>query len=391
MGAGDLHPCRIGACMRYDAAVLGLGGMGSAVLAHLARRGMHAAGFERFALVHDLGSSSGRTRIIRKAYFEDAAYVPLLERAYELWRELEERSQTALLDLFGVLIAGRPEAAAVAGTAHAAKLHGIAVEHLDSKALRARFPVLAFRDDEVGVFEPEAGVVFPERAIAAHLSVARSEGAHLYDRARVSGFEPIADGVRIDFQDGDAVEASRLAICAGPWSADLLAHVRLPLHVQRNVQYWFEPATQSWSPNALPAFLLERDGLPVPLYAIPDLGDGFKIAFHGLGEITTADRLDRSVHANEVAQMQDALAGLLPGSEAKLIASKVCMYTMTPDANFAIGRDPANERIVIACGFSGHGFKFAPVIGEIVAQMLAGEEPPYDLGFLRLERFTSGR
>lgn len=376
--------------MRYDAAVLGLGGMGSAVLAHLAQRGMHVAGFERFALVHDLGSSSGRTRIIRRAYFEDAAYVPLLDRAYELWRELEERSQTALLDLFGVLVAGSADAPALSGTARAAAQHGIPVEHLDNKALRARFPLLAFHADESGVFEPEAGVVFPERAIAAHLSLARTHGAHIYDRARVRSVERAAGGVRIDFHDGDAVEAARIAICAGPWSGELLAHLHLPLRVQRNVQYWFAPASQSWGPDALPAFLFEREDLPVPLYAIPDLGDGFKIAFHGLGEETAPDRLERGVHANEVAEMQRTLAALLPGSDAKLVASKACMYTMTPDANFAIGRDPANENAVIACGFSGHGFKFTPVIGEIVAQMLAGEEPAFDIGFLRLERFTSG-
>ena len=165
--------------MEYDVAVLGLGGMGSAVAAHAARRDLRVVGFEQFALVHDRGSSTGRTRIIRKAYFEDAAYVPLLERAYTLWRELEDRSQTALLDLFGVLMVGQPHATTIAGMSQAAAAYEIPVEHLDASQLRARFPRLHVEPQEVGIFEPDAGVVFPERAIAAHLNDARDAGAAL--------------------------------------------------------------------------------------------------------------------------------------------------------------------------------------------------------------------
>jgi sarcosine oxidase len=375
--------------MDYDVAVLGLGGMGSAVAAHAARRGLRVAGFERFALAHDLGSSVGRTRIIRKAYFEDAAYVPLLDRAYMLWRELEEISQTALLDLFGVLMVGQPGSATIQGTAGAAMLYDIPGEQLDAGQLRARFPRLAFDSGEVGLYEPYAGVVFPERAIAAHLTVARNHGAHLYDRARVRGFEATETGVRIAFEGGEAVEAARVAVCAGPWSSELLAQLRLPLRVQRNVQYWFTLQGGAGGPAELPAFFLERDDLPAPLYGIPDLGDGLKVAFHGYGETTQADQLDREVHAGEAALMRETLAALMPDTEPVLRSSKACMYTMTPDGNFAIGRDPRNRNVVIACGFSGHGFKFVPVIGEIVTRMLLDEDPQLDVGFLRLDRFFS--
>lgn len=375
--------------MDYDVAVLGLGGMGSAVAAHAARRGLRVAGFERFALAHNLGSSVGRTRIIRKAYFEDAAYVPLLDRAYMLWRELEEASQTALLDLFGVLMVGQPGSATIQGTANAAMLYDIPGEQLDAGQLRARFPRLAFDSGEVGLYEPYAGVVFPERAIAAQLTVARNHGAHLFDRARVRSFETTSAGVRVTFEGGEAVEAARVAVCAGPWSSELLAQLQLPLRVQRNVQYWFTLQGGAGGPGELPAFFLERDDLPAPLYGIPDLGDGLKVAFHAYGETTQADQLDREVHAGEAALMRETLAALMPGCELVLRSSKACMYTMTPDGNFAIGRDPRNHNVVIACGFSGHGFKFVPVIGEIVTRMLLDEDPQLDVSFLRLDRFIT--
>jgi sarcosine oxidase len=376
--------------VQYDVAVLGLGGMGSAVAAHAARRGLRVAGFEQFPLVHDRGSSTGRTRIIRKAYFEDAAYVPLLERAYTLWRELEERSQTALLDLFGVLMIGQPDSTTIAGMTKAAASYDIPVEHFDAQALRARYPRLAVESSEVGILEPDAGVCFPERTIAAYLNDARDAGAALYDNVRIVRYERAGDRIRIHFDGDEPVEVKRLAICAGAWASDILAHLHLPLSVQRNVQYWFDPALPC-GPHELPAFFIERDSLPARIYGIPDLGDGLKVAFHEYGETTHADQLDRDVHADEIEAMRETLAALMPGNAMTLRDDKACMYTLTPDRNFAIGRDPENPNVVIACGFSGHGFKFVPVIGEIVTQLLLDEKPQLDIGFLGLDRLMAGR
>ncbi len=375
--------------MDYDLAVLGLGGMGSAVAAHAARRGLRVAGFERFGLVHDLGASTGRTRIIRRAYFEDPAYVPLLDRAYMLWRELEEQSHEALLDLFGVLMIGTPDSTTIRGMADAAREFEIPIDHLDAAQLRARFPQLALEHGEVGLLEPDAGVVFPERAVAAHLKVARDHGAHLYDRARVRGYELDGDGVTITFEGNERVKAARLAICAGPWTAEILNGFALPLRVQRNVQYWFTTSRAVYGAADLPAFFLERAGLPARIYGMPDLGDGLKVAFHGYGANMRADELDREIHDDEVELMRETLQQLMPDSQPQLRSAKACMYTMTPDENFAIGCDPSHPNVVIAAGFSGHGFKFAPVIGEIVVQLLLGEAPPYDLGFLALDRLLS--
>ncbi|HTU68994.1 MAG TPA: N-methyl-L-tryptophan oxidase [Candidatus Baltobacteraceae bacterium] len=374
--------------MKYDVAVIGLGGMGSAVAAHLARRGLRVAGFEQFTLVHDLGSSAGRTRIIRKAYFEDPAYVPLLERAYALWRELEDETLTALLDLFGVLMIGQPDAASIRGVARAAAAFDIPIEHLDAAQVRARFPLLRPLDGEVAILEPYAGVVFPERAIAAHLRMARKYGAELHERTWVRSFEPSDGGVRLVFEGGESVEAAHVAVCAGPWTSDLLGQLGATLTVQRNVQYWFAPRSEPCGPDRVPAFFLERADLLAPVYGIPDLGDGLKIAFHGHGESSHADRLDRDVHESEIGAMRTTLAKWIPDAGGELCSVKACMYTMTPDAHFAIGRVPGFANIVVACGFSGHGFKFAPAIGEIVAQTIADGAPKLDARFLALERFT---
>jgi sarcosine oxidase len=374
--------------MRYDVVILGLGGMGSAAIAHLARRGVRVAGFEQFELVHDLGSSTGRTRIIRKAYFEDAAYVPLLERAYVLWRELEEASETSLLDLLGVLMLGPPGGEALRGVAYASEKYGVPIERFDTGELRARYPRFAVRDGEIGYLEPEAGVVFPERAIAAHLRVARAHGADLYEHARVARYDAIPSGVRVTFTDGETVEAAKLAVCAGAWSSAILERLQLPLVVQRNVQYWFTPPEGTMGPSDVPAFLVERGDGP-QIYGMPDLGDGFKVAFHRFGDPADPNHLDREVHPEELARIESALRELVPGLTMTPRGTKVCMYTMTPDLNFAIGRDPQDANVVIAAGFSGHGFKFAPVIGEIVAQLCCDEEPPFDLAFLRPNRLLA--
>jgi sarcosine oxidase len=373
--------------MDFDVAVLGLGAMGSAACSHLASRGVRTGGFERFTLGHDLGSSAGRTRIIRKAYFEHPSYVPLLERAYELWRGLEHRSHVQLLDLFGVLMAGTETSATIRGVERSAQKYGIPVERFDARGLRERYPLLHVHDDECGILEPEAGIVYPERGICAHLDYARESGAFLCGNTQIVAVERGRE-LTLVCADGTRTTCERAVICAGPWSSELLADLNFPLTVERNVQFWFEPEEGSCTPRTLPAYFLEREGWAAPVYGMPDLGDGVKFAFHGSGEVTSADRLERNISTGETERARAALAQWIPAAAGRAVSAKACMYTMTPDGHFAIGRHPSDPRIVIACGFSGHGYKFAPVIGEIVADLAMDREPPYDLGFLALDRFT---
>lgn len=376
---------------RYDVAVIGLGAMGSAACAHLAQRGARTIGFEQNALGHDEGSSGGRSRIIRKAYFEDVAYVPLLERSYELWRELESLTQQTLLALCGVLVVDRANGTTIGGVALAARAHNVPIVVFDSTGLRRAYPQLTMHDDEAGILEPDAGVVFPEAGIAAHLSVARARGATLLERVRVRGWERRRGAIRVRYGEGLTIEANRVIVAAGAWTPQLIGADALPLQVQRNVQYWFESNGTGYDPAHFPAFFLEREGLPAPLYGMPDFGDGVKVALHGYGALADPDFLDRSVHETEVGRIASIAKDFLPELTPRLRSTKVCMYTNTPDAHFAIGTDRNDDGVILACGFSGHGYKFAPAIGEVLAQLALEGESRLQIGFLDPDRFLQPR
>ncbi|MBV8638047.1 MAG: N-methyl-L-tryptophan oxidase [Candidatus Eremiobacteraeota bacterium] len=375
---------------RYDAAVIGLGAMGSAAAAHLAARGARVIGLDRFAVLHEFGASAGRSRIIRKAYFEDLAYVPLLERAYELWYRLEKQTGRTLLKLCGVLVVGGGETDAARGVLLASERHGIDVRIMDAPELRAAYPQIRPLDDEIGIFEAEAGIVFPEEAIAAHLDAARANGATLEGNARVTGWQPRGSTLAIDIDGTPEYEVNRVVVCAGPWTPAAFARLRLPITVQRNVQYWFTPESSAFTPDRFPAFFLDRLGLPAPLYGFPDLGDGVKTALHGYGLETIADDLNRDVEPWEVGHMREVVDEWMPAAAGELRSVKACMYALTPDHHFALGVDPHDDRVVFGAGFSGHGFKFAPVIGELLAQLALDGETVLDIDFLSPARFVEG-
>jgi sarcosine oxidase len=372
--------------MIYDLAVLGLGGMGSATAAHAAARGARVIGIEQFARGHTCGASSGRSRIIRKAYFEDAAYVPLLRRAYALWSELERTSGMQLLDLVGVMMAGLPDSAAIAGTLRSASEHGLELETYDASAAARRFRGIVPRAGEVVLFERDAGVVFPEAGIAAHLQQAEACCAQLVFDLQATAYAAERDGIRVTLADGTTVLARALALCAGPWLKRVAGELDLPLRIQRNVQVWFAPAVPSFSRDRFPAFFTERDTFPAPLYGFPDFGDGVKAALHGFGETTEAALLDREIRPADIVAVRDALEDWMPGAAATFAFGKACMYALTPDQHFIVDRHPDDARIVIAGGFSGHGYKFCPVIGEIVADLALEGGTAHPIAFLRRDR-----
>ena len=367
--------------------MVGLGGMGSASLATLAARGKRVLGIEAFARGHELGASAGRSRIVRKAYFEHAAYVPLLSRAYELWRELESASGAHVLTLPGVLMVGDAASAVLCGAFESARLHGILLKRLDAAALAARYPALRLRPGEIGFIEPEAGVVFPERAVAAQLARAEAHGADTIFATRVARFRSEPDAVVLELAGGGEIRTERLALCAGPWLAQLSTGLELPIRVQRNVQIWFRPVVADFSLGRFPAFFLDRSGLPAPLYGFPDFGEGMKAALHGYGVTVSPDDLERAILPADIAAVRSALEDFMPGAAGEFVAGKACMYALTPDEHFILDVHPADPRIAVAGGFSGHGFKFAPVVGEIVADLLADGVTRHPIGFLRLDRF----
>jgi sarcosine oxidase len=374
--------------MTYDVAVAGLGGMGSAIAAHCAARGASVIGLEQFGPAHDQGSSQGKSRMIRKAYFEDPAYVPLVLRSYELWRALERDSGDQLLRITGILSAGEETSDIIAGTKRAAAQHDLALEAWSKQQVRNRYPSLQMLRDEVALFEPDGGVLDPEEAVRAHLKVAGAAGAELRFGTTMRRWEASGNGINIILADGAELSAKSLVLSLGPWFKQTLENLGVSLRVQRNVQAWFSPATNHYEAGRFPAFLLDRAELPAPLYGFPDFGDGLKVAFHGLGQLTTAEEVDRNVDmARDVAPIGQALEKWMPGAATNFRAAEPCMYSLTPDGNFVIDRHPAHANVVLCGGFSGHGFKFAPVIGEIAADLALEGGSRHQIDFLSLKRF----
>ena len=371
---------------RYDAIVLGLGGMGSAAAYHLAKRGRRVLGLDAYERGHTRGSSHGRTRIIRKAYAEGASYVPLVQRAYELWRELESESGKSLLTITGGLGIGPEEGRMVEGVLESARAHGLPHEYLGAAEVNRRFPGFQLPENLVAAYEPDAGYLEPEACIAAHLDLAAAHGAEIQHSNPVSRWEADGAGVRVEAQHGDH-RADRLIVAAGPWTGEVLSGLGLPLTVRRIVNVFFEPETpELFAPEHCPIHYWE---LPTGIYyGVPWLpGEGLKFGRHDAGDACTPETIEREVAAFEVENLRVVLNRYMPGSAFHTKSFLTCMYTMTPDEHFIIDRHPAHAQVVFGCGFSGHGFKFATVVGEVLADLAISGETRHPIGFLSASRF----
>ncbi len=380
-----------------DAAVIGLGVMGSAALAALARRGLRVAGIDRFAPGHDRGSSHGATRVIRLSYFEHPSYVALVRAAYPLWRELEARSGAPLLTITGILEMGEAGSELVAGTLQSARLHGLPHDILDAAEVTKRFPAFRLPDDFIGVFQPDGGVLRAEAAVAAVQGVARQAGADLRMEERVLGVAPDGEGVRVTTERGE-VRAGCAIVTAGPWLKTLLSQLQEPLLLQeplqapvrvtRQVVAWFAPVRRAhqFAADRFPVFLLQnRDGV---FYGFPADASGVKVAkHHHLDETVDPESFDRAVSAADEAVIRTVLEAHVPDADGPLRASRTCLYTMTPDGDFILDRLSGFPRIIVASPCSGHGFKFAPVIGEILADLATAGRTGYDISRFSLRRF----
>jgi len=371
----------------YDAIVVGLGGMGSATTYHLARRGARVLGLEQFGVAHDQGASHGRTRVIRQAYYEGPDYVPLLFRAYDLWHALEREGGTRLLTTTGALYMGTPQAPAVAGAALSARTHRIPYEMLTAEEIRSRYPVLHPPAGHVGLFEYQAGILVPEECVATHIDLARRHGADLHFNEAVLSWKAGRDRVSVRTPLG-TYEGGHLVFTAGPWTGQVLEDLGLPLRVERVVLYWFEPRARREEFTRLPVYAWDVDGITV--YGFPYLdGQGLKIAFHqAFNEVTTPQTIRREVGEHETDRMRKHMAAFMPDAAGRLRASATCLYTNTPDFHFIIDRHPEHATVALACGFSGHGFKFASVVGEVLADLVQRGKTPHPIGQFALNRFT---
>jgi sarcosine oxidase len=375
----------------YDVAIVGLGVMGSAALASLARRGRRVVGIDRFATGHDRGSSHGATRIIRLGYFEHPSYVPLLKAAYPLWRDLEARAGRPLLSVTGIVEIGPMASELVAGTLHSSHLHALAHEVLDAESLMKRFPAFRVPANFIGVFQPDGGFVRAEPAVAAFQALARRDGAEMWTETRVLALEPRRGGVRVETERGP-IDAGCGIVAAGPWLKALLPELAAPIRVTRQVLGWFEPIDMTQAglfvPGRFPVFLLQNAA--GVFYGFPADGDtGVKVAkHHHFDESVEPERYNREVSRADEAAIRAALEAHLPGADGRLVAAKTCLYTMTPDQDFILDRLLEYPQIIVASPCSGHGFKFAPVIGEILADLAVAGATACDISRFSLARFA---
>jgi sarcosine oxidase len=371
-----------------DVIVLGLGAMGSAAGYHLARRGVRVIGLEQYTPVHDRGSSHGQSRIIREAYFEHPDYVPLLQRAYEQWRALQEECHASLLIMTGGLMIGPRDGVLVQGALASARAHNLPHELISADEIQHRFPPFRVSSEMVAVQEPNAGVLHPEACIRAHLDGATTAGAMLRFEEPVLQWTAGEHTVDVMTTKGQ-YSAARLVITAGAWAPQVLDALHLPLQVERNVMYWFAPKADAsaFAPSRFPIYICEyRTG--AFFYGFPAQSDGtVKVAHHHSGDFCTPSTLRRDVAPAEVARIRGLLEAHLPAASGELRATAACMYTNTPDLNFIIDRHPQHPQVTLACGFSGHGFKFSSVVGEVLADLALDGWTRHPIHLFRLPRF----
>jgi monomeric sarcosine oxidase len=372
----------------YDAIVIGLGAMGAAACRHLAGRGLRVLGLEQHALLHDRGSSHGETRLIRKAYFENPAYVPLLERACELWTALEAESGERLFERNGLVIYGRPGASRVFDGARAsAALYSIPMETLDREAALRRWPIYRPPVGFAAAFEPGAGFLYAERCVQAHADAARRDGAALKENEAVLDYRVERGVARVRTTKGDYA-AARLVVAGGGWSGRLLAGLGLPLVLRKMTLGWF-PASQDHAAQAgTPGFVFDLDD--DFYYGFPQIdGASVKLAGHRRFEpLARPEDKDAPPAPEKMAALRGFVRDCLPAARDELLRASNCIYTMTPDEDFVVDRHTETPELVFAAGFSGHGFKFASVIGEILADLAIDGRTAQPIGFLSASRFA---
>jgi sarcosine oxidase len=369
----------------YDVIVIGVGGMGSATVYHLARRNkkLKVLGLEQFNIPHDLGSSHGVNRIIRLAYAEHPNYVPLLRRSYELWRELEHTTKERLLVITGGIDAGTRESGLVTGSLESCKHHKIHREILEAKDVNRRFSGYSLPDGFVAVYQADAGFVLSERSIVAHVSAALELGAEIHGQERVIEWKIKNGNVEVRTTKGN-YRARKLLITAGPWVSKLVQTLPQFAVPERQVLLWAQPKKpERYQPGVFPVFNMQApEGrfYGFPIYGIP----GFKIGkYHHRLENVDPDQMDRECHPEDEEVLREAIRHYFPDANGPTMALKTCLFTNTKDEHFMIDSHPEYPQVWLAAGFSGHGFKFCSVVGEIMANFALNGDPGHDISLFR--------
>ncbi|MCX5497095.1 N-methyl-L-tryptophan oxidase [Kaistia dalseonensis] len=373
----------------YDVIVVGMGGMGSAACWQLARRGLRVLGLERFDLGHAMGSSHGLNRIIRLAYFEHPSYVPLLRRAYELWREAETLTREQLLFITGSIDGGPEGSHVVEGSLASCREHNLPHEVLTAAETAGRFPGYRLPEDYLAVFQPDGGFVASERAILAHTGLAIGAGATIHAREMVREISPRSGRVVVT-TDRASYEAGRVIVSAGGWISDLIPALKGKAVAERQVLGWFQPKVPAlFTPERFPVSNVLTDFghyYQFPTWGIP----GFKIGlYHHLHESGHAESLSREPTPRDEEILRAGMSRLFPDANGSTLRLSACLFTNTPDEHFVIDTLPGSPDIIVASPCSGHGFKFASVVGEILADFATDKRSPFDLSLFSFDRLAA--
>lgn len=379
----------------FDCIVIGVGSMGSATCYYLSKRGYKVLGLEQFDISHEFGSHTGQSRIIRKAYFEHPDYVPLLERAYRNWRLLEHETGVKLYYKTGLLYAAGVDSAIINGVEESAGKYNIDHEELNQIAAADRYPQFSFPDNFEILFEPDAGFIPPEKAIRLYASEAKQYGATIQIHEKVTEWKKDGDGMIVNTERG-SYKCNQLIITAGAWAGRMIPGLANKIKVTRQFIAWIRTTNdQQFELNNFPCWMIGDDHKHGCFYGFPLLDTkkfgepaGLKLAHHFPAQITDPDHVNRQTDENDFRNVKYCLDKYLPGVFDSILHTKVCLYANSPDENFIIDRLPGHEENVsIACGFSGHGFKFASVIGEILADLAISGKTNLPIEFLSAKRF----
>jgi len=379
----------------FDVIVIGVGSMGSSACFFLASRGYKVLGIEQFAITHDRGSHSGQSRIIRKAYFEHPDYVPLLNRAYENWKFLEELTNRQVFYPTGLVYLGKQNDLSIKGVKESASLYNISIDTLDLSSAQERFPQFKLPTGFEAVFEPDAGFITPEKAISIYTEQAMKRGAVIQVDEKVLEWEKDGDTFIVT-TDKETYRCSKLLITSGAWTNKMVPALAQSIKVTRQFVAWVKPKKQTdFSLDKFPCWMIADDEMPGMFYGFPVLpvatfGEpgGLKLAYHYPGQETDPDKVDRIITKEEERILKYALEKYLPGCFESIHSTQTCLYSNTNDENFIIDFLPGYEKqVAIACGFSGHGFKFVSVVGEILAELILDGKTKQPINFLNAKRF----
>lgn len=371
----------------HDVIVVGVGGMGSATVYQLAKRGIRVLGLDRFPIPHEMGSSHGLTRIIRLGFHEGPGYVPIGRRAYELWRELQADFGEQILHVTGSVHAGAPGTPGFDDTLASCVAQGVPHEVLTPLEVTAKFPGYQLPQETMAVVQADGGFLVPEKCIEGHVNLARTYGADIHEGEQVLDWEPAGSGVRVR-TDRSIYEAGSIVLTAGAWASKLLPRLDGIALPERQVVAWFhseEPAL--FEPDKFPVFIITWGGeeyYGFPSYGIP----GYKVGkFHHVGQIANPDDLDRSYRREDELMLREFTEAVFPKAAGPVLKMSTCMFTNSPDKHFILGRDSSYPQVSFAAGFSGHGFKFCSTVGEIMADLAEQGETSHDIGLFDPARF----